>query len=39
MTRLRENMMPLRFHAVSVAHHSWGALQGMQTGSFDPPSF
>jgi hypothetical protein len=39
MTRLHEDMMPLHFQVVSVAHHSWGAMQGMQKGAFDPPSF
>ncbi len=39
MKRLREDMMPLHFQVVSVAHHSWGAMQGMQNGSFRPPSF
>ena len=39
MTRLHEDMMPLHFQIVSVAHHSWGAIQGMQQGSFRPPSF
>jgi hypothetical protein len=39
MTRLREDMMPLHFQVVSVAHHSWGAMQGLATGSFSPPSF
>jgi hypothetical protein len=39
MTRLREDMMPLHFQVVSVAHHSWGAMQGLQRGSFSPPSF
>ena len=39
MTRLREDMMPFHFQVVSVAHHSWGAMQGMQKGSFSPPSF
>ena len=39
MTRLRDDMMPLHFQVVSVAHHSWGAMQGMQKGSFSPPSF
>lgn len=38
-TRLKEDMMPLHFQLVSVAHHSWGAIQGMQQGSFSPPSF
>jgi len=39
MTRLRDDMMPFHFQVVSVAHHSWGAIQGMQAGSFRPPSF
>ena len=39
MTRLREDMMPFHFQIVSVAHHSWGAMQGMQKGRFLPPSF
>ncbi len=39
MTRLRDDMMPLHFQVVSVAHHSWGAMQGMQSGTFAPPSF
>ena len=39
MTRLREDMMPFHFQVVSVAHHSWGALQGLQKGKFNPPSF
>jgi len=39
MTRLREDMMPFHFQVVSIAHHSWGAMQAMQTGLFRPPSF
>lgn len=39
MTRLYEDMMPFHFQVVSVAHHSWGAMQGMLKGSFQPPSF
>lgn len=39
MTRLREDMMPFHFQVVSAAHHSWGAIQGMQKGEFRPPSF
>jgi len=39
MTRLRDDMMPFHFQVVSVAHHSWGAMQGLQKGSFGPPSF
>lgn len=36
-TRLFENMLPFRFQLVSVAHHSLGALKGMQSGKFTPP--
>jgi hypothetical protein len=39
MTRLHDDMMPLHFQIVSVAQHSWGAMQGMRKGSFSPPSF
>jgi hypothetical protein len=39
MTRLREDMMPFHFQVVSAAHHSLGAIQGMQKGEFRPPSF
>ena len=39
MTRLREDMMPFHFQVVSVAHHSWGAIQGLKEGVFRPPSF
>jgi hypothetical protein len=39
MARLHEDMMPLHFQIVSAVHHSLGALQGMQQGSFSPPSF
>jgi hypothetical protein len=39
MMRLRDDMMPFHFQVVSVAHHSWGAIQAMQTGLFRPPSF
>ena len=39
MTRLREDMMPFHFQVVSLAHHSWGAIQGLQKGEFRPPSF
>ena len=38
-TKLRDDMMPFHFQVVSVCHHSWGALQGMQSGRFTPPSF
>jgi len=39
MTRLREDMMCFHFQVVSAAHHSWGAIQGVQNGEFRPPSF
>jgi hypothetical protein len=39
MTRLHDDMMPFHFQVVSVAHHSWGAMQGLQKGRFNPPSF
>lgn len=39
LTRLHPDMMPLHFQIVSVAHHSLGALEAMQQGSFSPPSF
>jgi len=39
MTRLRDDMMPFHFQVVSVAHHSWGAIQGFREGCFSPPSF
>jgi hypothetical protein len=39
MTRLHGDMMPLHFQIISAVHHSLGALQGMQQGSFSPPSF
>ncbi len=38
MTRLREDMMPFHFQVVSVAHHSWGAMQGLKEGVFSIPS-
>lgn len=36
-TRLYEDMAPFRFQLVSVAHHSLGAIKGMQAGVFRPP--
>jgi len=39
MARLHDDMMPLHFQIVSLAHHSLGAIQGLQQGSFSPPSF
>jgi hypothetical protein len=38
MTKLHEDVMPFHFQVVSVTHHSWGAMQGLQEGSFGPPS-
>ena len=35
--RLAEDMLPLRFQVVSVAHHSLGAIDGMKKGVFSPP--
>ncbi|MEZ7978154.1 MAG: DUF1993 domain-containing protein [Myxococcota bacterium] len=39
MTRVHDDMMPLHFQVVSVAHHSWAAMQGLKEGEFSPPSF
>jgi hypothetical protein len=36
--RLAEDMLPLRFQIVSVAHHSLGAIEGMKKGLFEPPA-
>ena len=35
--RIHEDMLPLQFQIVSVAHHSLGAIQGIQAGRFAPP--
>jgi hypothetical protein len=35
--RLAEDMLPLRFQIVSVAHHSLGAIEGMKKSVFSPP--
>ncbi len=37
-TRLIGDMLPFRFQVVSVAHHSLGALKGVEEGVFGPPS-
>lgn len=37
--RLAPDMQPLRFQIISVAHHSRGAIDGVQSGEFRPPSF
>jgi len=36
-TRLFEDMLPFRFQVVSVAHHSLGAIKGIEAGVFGPP--
>jgi hypothetical protein len=36
--RLFEDMAPLSFQIVSVAHHSLGAVQGVERGEFSPPT-
>jgi hypothetical protein len=38
-TRLAPDMLPLRFQIISVAQHSRGAIEGVQSGEFRPPSF
>ena len=37
-TRLIDDMLPFRFQVISVAHHSLGALKGVEAGVFGPPS-
>ena len=37
-TRLIEDMLPFQFQVVSTAHHSLGALKGVEAGVFTPPS-
>ncbi len=36
-TRLIGDMLPFRFQVVSVAHHSLGAIKGIEAGVFGPP--
>lgn len=36
-TRLIADMLPFRFQVISVAHHSLGAIQGIEAGVFKPP--
>lgn len=36
--RLFSDMAPLRFQVVSVVHHSIGAIDGVKSGVFKPPS-
>ena len=35
---LYPNMAPFKFQLFSVAHHSFGAIKGLQTGEFSPPN-
>jgi hypothetical protein len=35
-TRLFPDMLPFRFQVVSVAHHSLGAIKGLEAGVFSP---
>jgi len=37
-TRLVPDMLPFRFQLVSVAHHSLGAIKGIEAGVFGPPA-
>ncbi len=37
-SRLRDDMATLQFQVFCVAHHSIGALEGMQAGEFLPPA-
>ena len=37
-TRIHPDMFPFRFQVASVAHHSLGALQGVEAGVFGPPN-
>jgi uncharacterized protein len=37
-SRLHPDMLPFRFQVVSVAHHSLGALDGIRSGTFQPPT-
>src|SRR5260370_17548178 len=36
-TRLFDDMLPFRFQIFVVAHHSIGAIRGVQAGLFTPP--
>ena len=37
-TKLIDDMLPFRFQVISVAHHSLGAMKGVDAGEFGPPS-
>ena len=36
--RLASDMLPLRFQIISIAQHSRGAIEGVQSGEFRPPA-
>ncbi|MBD3647864.1 MAG: DUF1993 domain-containing protein [Pseudomonadales bacterium] len=36
-TRLYPDMLPFSFQVVSIAHHSLGAIKGVESGEFSPP--
>ena len=36
--KLATDMLPLRFQITSAAHHSRGAIEGVQNGVFEPPA-
>ena len=36
--RLYDDMAPFTFQLFSVAHHSLGAINGLQNGEFNPPN-
>ena len=38
-TRLYPDMANFHFQAVCISHHSLGAIAGLQTGEFGPPSY
>jgi hypothetical protein len=38
-TRLFPDMLPFRFQVISVAHHSLGAIRGIEAGVFGPPAY
>ena len=38
-TSLFSDMLPFRFQIISVVQHSRGAIEGVQQGLFNPPSF
>ena len=37
-SRLAPDMFPFRFQIAAVAHHSLGALRGIEAGVFGPPT-